>query len=204
IVYGVPSGSAKKRKPPELDTTSVANKIIKTEDPILIEEDMTTATDQAYMGGNNSAMAEQGAWASNYGNHDSTVADISTVGPSQKSPYGYPEPVEVEDTYTCELCVTQFPTIRCVEYHKQLVHNKFCDVCNTRLDQESDAAILEHGLTHKHTKSHQCSHCFKLFNSAAGLKVHLGNDLRCLMCGHQFLRSGKTSHMRQCKKQHPI
>ncbi|CAH1777114.1 unnamed protein product [Owenia fusiformis] len=111
-----------------------------------------------------------------------------------------PDPVEVEDIYACVKCSIEYPTQRCLDYHSTVVHNKYCDVCNMRLDHLGEEQLLTHGQSHTGMKSHQCQHCYKLFQTKNGLSVHLANDLQCLLCGARFIKTGKWGHMKQHKQ----
>ncbi|CAH1776348.1 unnamed protein product [Owenia fusiformis] len=106
-----------------------------------------------------------------------------------------PPPFEVSDNYTCSLCYKNMFSKRCLEYHNQLVHNKYCDVCNRRLDQLGDDPT-NHGAAHTGEKSHQCRDCYKLFQSNRGLQHHLAKDLQCAVCSKIVIETNKVTHMR--------
>ncbi|CAH1777116.1 unnamed protein product [Owenia fusiformis] len=201
--YGVPSGSAKKRKPPELDTTSVANKIIKTEEPILIEEDMTTPTDQTYMGEDNGAIVQQDKSNQQYirAEVSQTEADIFQTGSdivvtgARLLHHKQKTFIDVVEKHQCNVCEELFPSNRCVEHHTMLVHNKYCSICNSRVDELTEQECKAHGREHIGEKPNHCVHCYKLFTGKPGVAMHLARDLQCLICGMRILRNNKKAHL---------
>ncbi|CAH1778436.1 unnamed protein product, partial [Owenia fusiformis] len=108
-----------------------------------------------------------------------------------------PNQMFIEDTkeYNCIFCPHKFfPTKACLDFHTAVVHNKFCEVCNQRLDDEPN--VEEHGLRHTGEKDFQCEFCYRLVGTAAGLAYHKMKDLQCLICGKMVQIVRKAKHMR--------
>ncbi|CAH1777118.1 unnamed protein product [Owenia fusiformis] len=105
-----------------------------------------------------------------------------------------PQPEEMEGDVLCELCHLTLPTKKCLEYHTALVHNKFCDVCRERIDDDPDPG--NHGRKHIGCKPIHCDHCFKGFQTESGLKLHLSKPLMCKICFKTFKSNYKSQHMK--------
>ncbi|CAH1777115.1 unnamed protein product, partial [Owenia fusiformis] len=101
---------------------------------------------------------------------------------------------ELTDDYPCPQCSNLFPSPRCLDYHKMVVHNKFCDVCGHRIDDDLD--VTHHGQQHTGLKPYQCYICYKLFAGVSGISAHVAKDLKCLLCGRQFQRGQKNQHFK--------
>ncbi|CAH1776352.1 unnamed protein product, partial [Owenia fusiformis] len=105
-----------------------------------------------------------------------------------------PESSVVLEDYPCNHCKRIFPTLACMEYHTQVVHKFFCDVCNARIEGEEN--VESHGLKHKNSKLFQCPLCYKMFNSSKGLRHHNSKLLQCKVCNRRIKKGDRTRHMR--------
>ncbi|CAH1777119.1 unnamed protein product [Owenia fusiformis] len=122
----------------------------------------------------------------------------SSKAPSSSSaiPAKYKRWIVDDPTDTnCPQCGT-FPTQKCLEYHRQVAHNKFCDVCNTRLDHLELSELMHHGMLHTDVKPFQCEVCYKLFGSKSGLFIHQIKNVMCTMCSKIFQPGRISSHMK--------
>ncbi|CAH1776351.1 unnamed protein product, partial [Owenia fusiformis] len=105
-----------------------------------------------------------------------------------------PEPSVVLEDYPCHDCKMIFPTLACMEYHTQVVHRFFCDVCNARVEGEEN--IESHGLKHKESKPFQCPLCYKLFNSLSGLGHHNSKLIQCKVCNKRIKKGERSRHLK--------
>ncbi|CAH1778438.1 unnamed protein product [Owenia fusiformis] len=97
------------------------------------------------------------------------------------------------DTSINTCCGLDFPSKACMEHHTMVVHNRFCEVCNSRIDSDKDAA--NHGLLHKGVKAYQCQFCYKLLGSNSGLKTHMTPDVMCKMCNKLVSFTNRRRHI---------
>ncbi|CAH1778442.1 unnamed protein product, partial [Owenia fusiformis] len=101
----------------------------------------------------------------------------------------------VQDSSEYKCCDIEFPSKACFDSHTMVVHNGYCEICKSRLDSETD--ILRHGLKHKGVKPFQCKHCYRVFQSATGLQLHMTKDVLCIMCDKVVSFSHRSKHARQ-------
>ncbi|CAH1778431.1 unnamed protein product, partial [Owenia fusiformis] len=133
--------------------------------------------------------------------HNAFTADThtyqnNTQGPHHQTAPGQTFSILIDDPSNCDCttCGRTFPSKACMESHHQLIHNKYCDVCNSRLDEESN--IEEHGLTHTGLKPLQCQYCYRLFNTKTGIFNHTAKDLYCTLCDKSLHISARSKHLR--------
>ncbi|CAH1776632.1 unnamed protein product [Owenia fusiformis] len=98
--------------------------------------------------------------------------------------------------FKCQPCHQGFPSKACNEAHNMVVHNKYCDVCQGRLDDVPHYKLLRHGLKHTGQKPHQCEFCYKLFANTYSLKSHQKKDLKCVICDRIVSYSNKSKHVK--------
>ncbi|CAH1776634.1 unnamed protein product, partial [Owenia fusiformis] len=103
---------------------------------------------------------------------------------------------EDQTRFICQECNVEYPSKACLESHSMVVHNKYCDVCQKRLDNEPHEELLQHGLKHSGLKQYQCEFCYKGFGTNIGVVYHKAKSLICSLCGKQVHIKEKAKHKR--------